>query len=85
MKLFRRPENTQRMTRMAKAVGVDLAARPAEGDLSAQELRLAANRCGECCGERECSLWLQSREDHAAAAPRFCPNHALYASLKEGC
>lgn len=84
MKLFRRPENTQRMTRMAEAVGLDLSASRARGDLSSQALRLAANRCGECCGERECSLWLQARSDSAGAAPGYCPNHGLYAALKEG-
>lgn len=84
MAVFKRPENSPRMKAMAEKLGVNLEKGVEEGQLSKQEVRLAAHRCGECVGTLECKIWFAAREGEPQdEAPTYCPNHELYAKLKD--
>lgn len=84
MAVFTRPENKARMVRMAEKLGVDLKHAVEEGQISPRELRQAGHHCGECAGTLECKIWLAVRQDETPdAAPNYCPNHGLYAKLRE--
>lgn len=45
-------------------------------------LRTAVRRCRRCPEPERCVQWLMDAPDRIAAAPDFCPNRALLASLR---
>jgi hypothetical protein len=45
-------------------------------------LRTAVRRCQRCPQPERCAQWLADAPDRIAAAPAFCPNRELFASLR---
>jgi hypothetical protein len=65
---------------MAKAAGVDLVARSADGTLSQEDWAGMVHRCRGCDWERSggCHAWLDLQVRGAAAVPQACANVKVF-------
>ncbi|MCL4187980.1 MAG: hypothetical protein KJZ85_10245 [Rhodobacteraceae bacterium] len=69
------------MTRLAGAVGADLAHAVSDGRLGAPDLRTALLGCTACANAGACEDWLDEHPRGAGAAPGFCRNRELLERL----
>ena len=69
------------MAQMGKAVGVDLAAAHAAGELTQQEWAGMIQSCRGCDWGNQCHDWLDTHQE-IDEAPETCPNRAVFARLK---
>ncbi len=68
--------------RMAKTVGVDLAAAYEAGTLSQEEWAETVQRCRGCDWAEGCDHWLPEHAEGVEHAPRACVNADLWDRLK---
>jgi hypothetical protein len=69
------------MGRMARRAGAPLPDALADGRLSPEELRAAAQRCTACTNAGPCAEWLDTPSTADGAVPSYCRNRHLFARL----
>ncbi|WP_319825647.1 DUF6455 family protein [Thalassovita sp.] len=73
--------HTELVDRMAQALGVDLQALAAEGQLDRDELDRVVVRCTACSDPDDCETWLDHQPDGLDTPPYYCCNQALFERL----
>ena len=67
--------------RMANALGVDLEEAVLRGDMPVDAVGDAVLRCTGCTNPQNCESWLPSSDEKRNAAPGYCRNNELWATL----
>lgn len=71
------------MWRMTQGMGLDLAAAVRWGFFPVDSLNEMLRTCEGCREPGLCRVYLDSRPDHIATAPSYCPNRSRLTKLQE--
>ena len=67
---------------VSQAVGLDLNAARAKGQLHAVEYSRMLTNCGQAGCDKTCALWLSQQPGNINETPDFCANSAVLKRLK---